>query len=455
MGVEDWENKYKRLSKPQLRDFLDDEEDSVIFRMGRPYPEPSATPIRQNTKRSGFLPAPYPEGYDTIDRRRKKKITDPGVFLSTEADKYREETFPSDLAVLREKRGELFMRQVAEMQEEEERMTSCLRPYKNGLLYKTRMWAKTELDNTLENYVAYKKEQDARMRARFDFEFESSQDLHYPTEAEEDIDGIAFMGEDFHSENTTHYKDRYSFSYEGHVDNSQGLREKKSAKSKTGGWVSEAMLSPVEEPSDEYVDPMDELQVALEQTLLERTKIQHQRILEESPNHTLLLIRGPPPVAVYPVFRTTEEPQLDKPVVDPSLTAPTPGGSILGGMFGGGATPKPAGPQSGGSLLGGVFGGAGGTPQPGGSLLGGMFGGAPAGSQTGSSILGGIGGSLFGGMGQPPRPSDSVPAQPKSASGTPSQSQIRNEKVSPKVPPSRCGTNKTGDSKLPENQQKF
>lgn len=264
MGVEDWENKYKGQGKPQLSDFLDDEEDNVILRMGRPYPEPSHTSVRQNTQRSGFLPATYPEGYDTIDRRRRKMIRNPGGLLSTGADKMREEASPSDLALLHEKRGELFMRQVAEMQEEEERMTSCLRPYKNGLLYKTRMWAKNELDNTLENYVAYKKEQDARMRARFDFDLESSEDLQYSIGAEEDIDDIAFIAEDYHPESTRHYKDRYSLSYEGHLENAQGLREKKCGKAKIGGWATEAMLSPVEEPSDEYVDPMDELQCLVE-----------------------------------------------------------------------------------------------------------------------------------------------------------------------------------------------
>ncbi|XP_037608867.1 uncharacterized protein LOC119478296 isoform X2 [Sebastes umbrosus] len=260
MGVEDWENKYKGQGKPQLSDFLDDEEDNVILRMGRPYPEPSHTSIRLNSQRSGSLPATYPEEYDTIDRRRKKKIRDPGGLLSTQADKMREEAFPSDLALLREKRGELFMRQVVEMQEEEERMTTCLRPYQNGLLYKTRMWAKNELDNTLENYVAYKREQDAKMRSRFDFDLESFEDLHYSIGAEEDIED--FIAEDFHPDNARQYKDRYSFSC--HIDNSQGPREKKCGKAKLGGWAPEAMLSPVEEPSDEYVDPMDELQCLVE-----------------------------------------------------------------------------------------------------------------------------------------------------------------------------------------------
>uniref|UniRef100_A0A665UV99 Unc-13 homolog B n=1 Tax=Echeneis naucrates TaxID=173247 RepID=A0A665UV99_ECHNA len=171
----------------------------------------------------------------------------------------REEAFPSDLALLHEKRGELFMRQVVEMQEEEERMTSCLRPYKNGLLYKTRMWAKNELDHTLENYVAYKKEQDARMRARFDFDLVSSEDLHYSIGAEEEIDDLA--GGNHHPDNAKHNRDRYSF---GHTENSQGLHEKKCGKARIGGWTPEAMLSPVEEPSNEYVDPMDELQCLVE-----------------------------------------------------------------------------------------------------------------------------------------------------------------------------------------------
>uniref|UniRef100_A0A8D0AWY4 Unc-13 homolog B n=1 Tax=Sander lucioperca TaxID=283035 RepID=A0A8D0AWY4_SANLU len=262
MGVEDWENKYKGQGKPQLSAFLDDEEDNVIFRMGRPYPEPSHSSIRLHSQRTGFQPATYPEGYETIDRRRKKKIRDPGGLLSTKADKMREEAFPSDLELLREKRGELFMRQVVEMQQEEEHMTSCLRPYQNGLLYKTRMWAKNELDNTLENYVAYKKEQDARMRAQFDFDLESSEDLHFSIGADEDIDDIAFIADDFHPEKARHYKDRYSLSCD--TENSQGPREKKYGKAKLGGWAPEAMLSPVEEPSDEYVDPMDELQCLVE-----------------------------------------------------------------------------------------------------------------------------------------------------------------------------------------------
>ncbi|MEQ2180776.1 hypothetical protein GOODEAATRI_004868, partial [Goodea atripinnis] len=259
MGFEEWENKYKGRSKPQLSDFLDDEEDSVIFRMGRPYPEPARTPVGQNSAHSSFRAATYPEGYDTIDRRRKKRV-DPGRLL----DKQREEISPSLLAPHQEKRGEMFMRQVAEMQEEEERFitSSSLRPHKDGLLHKTRMWAKNDLDNTLENYVAYKKGYDPRARARFDFEIENSRDLLYPPGADKDINDIDFVAEDFYAENAQHYNERHS--YEGHMEYPQGIHEKKYSKSKTGGWVPEVILSPVEEPVEEYVDPMDELQCLVE-----------------------------------------------------------------------------------------------------------------------------------------------------------------------------------------------
>lgn len=255
MGFEDWENKYRGQGKPHLSDFLDDEEDNVILRMGRPYPQTPNTSVCSNTHHRGFLPATYPEGYETIDRRRKKKIRDPGGMSSTEADKMR------DHALLHEKRD-----QAAKTQEEDEPETSCLRPYKNGLLYKARMWAKNDLDHTLENYVAYKKEQDARMRAWFDFDLESSENLHYSVEPEEDIDidDIAFLAEDSCQENGKHCKDRYSFSCESHKENALGIRTKKCGKAKIGGWAPEAMLSPVEEPSDEYVDPMDELQCLVE-----------------------------------------------------------------------------------------------------------------------------------------------------------------------------------------------
>ncbi|XP_061733089.1 uncharacterized protein LOC133536514 isoform X9 [Nerophis ophidion] len=259
MGCEDWESKYARRGKPQLSDFLDDTEN--INQMAKSYPEQSHLSDLKNTQQSGYVPTVYPEGYETIDPRRKQRFRGPGGILKKETQKMREETFPSDLKLLREKRGEMLMLQVAEMEEEDEQLASGSRPYRKSLLYKTRMWAKNELDTTLENYVAYKKEQEAIMQLQYDFDLAYSGDRHYSFD--EDIDDMAFAAEDIPQEIPRRISDQSSFSYDSRMDNFQGFQEK-CRRPKAGGWVPEAMLSPVEEPSDEYVDPMDELQCLVE-----------------------------------------------------------------------------------------------------------------------------------------------------------------------------------------------
>ncbi|KAK7896406.1 hypothetical protein WMY93_021731 [Mugilogobius chulae] len=232
MGFEEWENKYRR--KPHLNDFLDnEEEDSVILRMGNLHKS-----IHQRSPHTM-----YPEGYDTIDRRKRKKLRDPGGFCHGERNAFTDE-----------RRGEKFMRQLAEMQEEEERLSTCLTPFREGLLYKTRMWAKNDLDNTLENYVTYKRQEDARRRAQF--KLDNYTDFHL--DSDEDVEYF----DDLYPENTRQYKDR--FAYDSALDIPQGYRERKCRKSKLGEWAPEAMLSPVEEPLEEFVDPMDELQCLVE-----------------------------------------------------------------------------------------------------------------------------------------------------------------------------------------------
>ncbi|XP_061887641.1 uncharacterized protein LOC133638745 isoform X9 [Entelurus aequoreus] len=259
MGCEDWESKYARRGKPQLSDFLDDTEN--INQTSKSYPEQSHISDLKNTQQRGYIPTIYPEGYDTIDPRRKQRFRDPSGILKKETHKMREETFPSDLKLLREKRGEMLMLQVAEMEEEEEQIASGSRPYRKSLLYKTRMWAKNEIDTTLENYVAYKKEQEAIMQLQYDFDLAYSGERHYSFD--EAIDDMAFAAGDIPQEIPRRIRDQSSFSYDSRMDNFQGFQEK-CRRPKAGAWVPEAMLSPVEEPSDEYVDPMDELQCLVE-----------------------------------------------------------------------------------------------------------------------------------------------------------------------------------------------
>uniref|UniRef100_A0A671T7G9 Protein unc-13 homolog B-like n=1 Tax=Sinocyclocheilus anshuiensis TaxID=1608454 RepID=A0A671T7G9_9TELE len=202
----------------------------------------------------------HAKGYATIDRRRRKKIRDPGGLEHVGA-----EHFPPDLAFLCQKRSELVLRQVKEMEEADENMMPCLKPYKNGLLYKTRMWAKNKLENTLENYVAYQEEEAARQREDVGFDSEGSDELQYSIGSEEELEEITSLAKALRAEerkNDSHYG--YFSTYGSQTERLQGYRDKKSGKGKIGGWAPEVMLSPVEEPSDEYVDPIDELQCLVE-----------------------------------------------------------------------------------------------------------------------------------------------------------------------------------------------
>ncbi len=88
------------------------------------------------------------------------------------------------------------------MEEADENMMPCLKPYKNGLLYKTRMWAKNKLENTLENYVAYQEEEEAAARQREDvgFDSEGSDELQYSIGSEEELEEITSLAKALRAE---------------------------------------------------------------------------------------------------------------------------------------------------------------------------------------------------------------------------------------------------------------
>uniref|UniRef100_A0A8C1VDV0 Unc-13 homolog B n=1 Tax=Cyprinus carpio TaxID=7962 RepID=A0A8C1VDV0_CYPCA len=269
MGVEDWEVKYKLQGKSTLCEFLDREEQAWIEEHGRKNDlvhiekachDPIVSQLPPIKNKNASLNAAYPEGYATIDRRRRKKIRDPGGVEHVGA-----EHFPPDLAFLRQKRTELVLRQVKEMEEADENMMPCLKPYKNGLLYKTRMWAKNKIENTLENYVAYQEEEAARQREDVGFDSEGSDELQYSIGSEEELEEMTSLAKALRAEERKNYSQYGYFStYGSQTERLQGYRDKKNGKGKIGGWAPEVMLSPVEEPSDEYVDPIDELQCLVE-----------------------------------------------------------------------------------------------------------------------------------------------------------------------------------------------
>ncbi|KAK2823742.1 hypothetical protein Q7C36_020342 [Tachysurus vachellii] len=259
MGVEDWEHKYKIWHKGSLNDFLDKDEcdldAEVIHHFTRSNQDSTISQQPLKTKVKSSLNPAYPEGYDTIDRRRRKKVRDPSGLVNTRMEFIGKDLFGPDLALLRQKRGELVLRQVAEMEEEEEKMMPCLRPYKNGLFFKTRMQAKNKLENTTHDYMAFQDEEETRLRLGIDPNYEGSDEIQV---SEEEL-------EEFCSEISQHYKRcKKDSSFDGYIDRFQGYCDRKTPKGKIGGWTDEVMLSPVEEPSDEYVDPIDELQCLVE-----------------------------------------------------------------------------------------------------------------------------------------------------------------------------------------------
>nr|XP_015218028.1 PREDICTED: protein unc-13 homolog B isoform X3 [Lepisosteus oculatus] len=275
MGVEDWESKYKGLGKNILEEYLDKEPEqwegendsrSVIFQIAKACKKPRATRFYRSVEYESLPPATYPEEYDTIDRRRRKKLRDYGKssgeirMVYEEDGSFEDEASPPEISIIPSvhvQRSRHILQQMAELEDESE-MMSCLRPYKNGLLYKTKMWAKNKLENTLENYVAYQ-EEEARLRGRSECDSSGSDELQYSIGSEEEMEEIASLAEAISSENGD-----YSTPGSGHLDKSLGYKERKNGKNKVGGWAPEAVLSPVEEPSDEYVDTMDELQCLVE-----------------------------------------------------------------------------------------------------------------------------------------------------------------------------------------------
>lgn len=259
MGVEDWKAEYKMWVEGSLSDYLDKEEcdldrhasmpnDVIQFTTTSQDSTISQQPMKTTVKT--LLNPTYPESYNTIDRRLRKKVRVTARTVNRRTECTREDVLNSDLAILRQKRGEL-----TEMEEEDENMMPCLRPYKSGLFYKTRIQAKNKLEHTLRDYVVYRDEEETRLIMSVDTNSDGSDEMQ----------GSEEESKEFWSEINQHCKrDKKDSSSGGYSDTFMGRHDRKTTKGKIGGWTPEVLLSPVEEPSDEFVDPMDELQCLVE-----------------------------------------------------------------------------------------------------------------------------------------------------------------------------------------------
>ncbi|KAL0979850.1 hypothetical protein UPYG_G00190630 [Umbra pygmaea] len=201
MGVEDWESQYKMPDSGVLDDYLEpeqkeweDEDRSIIYRL-------SSGP-GGNAKGSRFYQAVEceamsPEGVEEEDRTgrgRKRSFGSGGVRLVyKEACSFEDETSPPEIDIIPSVKH---LRQKLNIEE--------------GILYRTRMWAKTSLKATLENYAAFReqeaaREESARFRGRSEYDSVGSDEMQFSLGSEGELDDLTFLDGDVTYEYESYY----------------------------------------------------------------------------------------------------------------------------------------------------------------------------------------------------------------------------------------------------------
>lgn len=248
MGVEDWETKYK--FDDILDDYLepeqktwdnDDETKSEIYRIVN---NPG------DSKRSNFyqtmeceVASPEPDECDETGNSIKMPGVESGEvhLVCKETGSFEDETSPPEISIIPS--AKKLHQQEADRE-----------AYKESLLYKTRMWAKTHIEDILANYAIYREKEEARMRTRSEYESVGSEAVQVSLGSEEDLDVVSFIEEDTQFEYDSYYNSRkYISSYGERPHSYYGLM----------GNVSTQVLddvSSVKEPSHDYIDTMNELQ---------------------------------------------------------------------------------------------------------------------------------------------------------------------------------------------------
>ncbi|XP_039659966.1 uncharacterized protein LOC120561066 [Perca fluviatilis] len=243
MGVEDWENKYKVPDSGVLDDYLDaeqkmweDEDKSIIYRISDNPCESKGSRFYQTVECDALSPEDTEEANDRPYRQRKGFCSGEVRLVYKEAGSFEDESSPPEIDIIPS---------VKQLQQQTDR--KCL-------LYKTRLWAKTALEDTLENYAAFcddeaAREEAARIRERVEYGSIGSDEMQYSFGSEEELDDLTFTeGDASYEYENYYYTSKYISPFGG-----QGY----SSKGRTGRG--QDPMSPEEEQRDEYVDAMDEL----------------------------------------------------------------------------------------------------------------------------------------------------------------------------------------------------
>lgn len=233
MGVEEWESKYKLPHSGVLDDYLDteqkmwEEEDrSIIYRIGDNQSESKGSRFYQTVECDALSPE------DVGGTRNRSRGQRPGFgggevrLVYKQAGSFEDESSPPEIDI------------IPSVKQQREPIN------RDSLLYRTRLWAKTALEGTLENYAAFceeeaAREEAARIRARIEYGSVGSDEMQFSFGSEEELDDLTFTEGDVSYEYESYYY---------HDTSCQG---------------EDSVVSPVEEPSDEYVDAMGELKILI------------------------------------------------------------------------------------------------------------------------------------------------------------------------------------------------
>lgn len=240
---------------------------------------------------SGSVNVPrYPQEYDTIDRRRKKKL--------------RHSFEESERIILHSNRGLQFpgeksvyfngVTSTSELNddfpvydrtgkytsssENKERLPAypVLRPYKNGLMVKSgKLPNKPRVNH--EGSLHLSNSEDMKLIGMPDntflpvdileeFDSSASDEFQYSPVSDEEVEELATLSETWNDSDISHLRN-FAVNYPANLGSQlkASCDNKHKAKgSKHGHPVQDLALSPVEEPSEEYIDTMDELQCLVE-----------------------------------------------------------------------------------------------------------------------------------------------------------------------------------------------
>lgn len=233
MGVEDWESKYKIPDSGVLDEYLDteqkmwEEEDrSIIYRISDSQSESKGSRFYQIVE-CDALSTEDVGGTRNRSQGQKPEFGSGEVRLVyKQAGSFEDDSSPPEIDI------------IPSVKQQREPINS------DSLLYRTRLWAKTALEGTLENYAAFceeeaAREEAARIRERIEYGSVDSDEMQFSFGSEEELDDLTFTEGDASYEYESYYYNDASY----HGDDS--------------------VVSPVEEPSDEYVDAMGELKILI------------------------------------------------------------------------------------------------------------------------------------------------------------------------------------------------